>query len=525
MVDGPVIAWEDPRPKGAVRLWARASVLACAVAAAVLLFERDMPILALGVLLPAAFLTFADWVFRWRTMTYALILTVLAIPGSIYRLPVQLPFGLDIYRIVLMLLLVLWFGALLADERIRWTRTPLDAPLIVLFTVIGVSLLVNLPELAGGLGYGPTLRRLLYFSTLVLLLYVIVSTVRSTHDARRLISFVIGVGVCLSVLGVVERFTAYNVFQHLESFIPVLQRTAPESGEALMRASGVRVSGSAAHPIAFAAILGMILPLALARLSVAESFVQQATYALSASLIGVAMILTGSRTAFTALIVVSLVLIAGAGKGRNRLLVTLLVVFVAVYIAVPGMLGTMFKWMTPSFIMQQEVDNPAGRIADYSRIAEHFWRRPLLGMGFGAFVPEKFFYVDNQYLKFLAEIGIAGFAAFAWFLLRALHWLFTAARKATGAIGADLLGISAGVAVFTAVCATFDTLGFPQVTYVFFILLSLGAALALSREGEPVPVEAAAMSKSPAPVQPADSRVTTQSVTADTAMLSHPESS
>ena len=103
----------------------------------------------------------------------------------------------------------------------------------------------------------------------MLLFYAVVSVLRSHEEARRVVGFVIGIGAVLGVLGVVERLTSFNPFEHLDSVVPLLRHAAGGS-YMLVRAGGIRASGSSVHPIAFATTLGIIISLALARLTVAR---------------------------------------------------------------------------------------------------------------------------------------------------------------------------------------------------------------------------------------------------------------
>ena len=49
-------------------------------------------------------------------------------PIDRYKLPAVLPFDLELYRIVVATLLLLWFIALLIDSRVRLESTAFDRP-------------------------------------------------------------------------------------------------------------------------------------------------------------------------------------------------------------------------------------------------------------------------------------------------------------------------------------------------------------------------------------------------------------
>ena len=120
-----------------------------------------------------------------------------------------------------------------------------------------------------------------------------------------------------------------------------------------------------------------------------------------------------------------------------------------------------------------------GRLSDYTLLSPDIANRPIFGRGLNTFSPDRYVgkWIDNQYLKFGAEIGIFGVAAFAYLLWRAVSVPFRAGVKADGETGALLIALAGGAAVFAVTSATFDTIGFPQVAYLFFVLCALSAVL------------------------------------------------
>ncbi len=81
--------------------------------------------------------------------------------------------------------------------------------------------------------------------------------------------------------------------------------------------------------------------------------------------------------------------------------------------AIPGLLGTI-RYL---FLHMFEDDSYEGRRQDYSVVGRFIKERPLFGRGFGTFLPERYVYLDNQYLGLLIELGIVGMLAFFVILL------------------------------------------------------------------------------------------------------------
>jgi O-antigen ligase len=197
-----------------------------------------------------------------------------------------------------------------------------------------------------------------------------------------------------------------------------------------------------------------------------------------------AMLLTVSRTAMVGLAVALFVLALKKPEWKMKIMAIAVLMFFGIHMIFPGIFGTFKSTMTPSNVIKSEVGNRGGRLEDYPRMIKEFRKNPLFGRGYGTFDPIRFFFVDNQYLKFLVELGLFGIVAFIGLLYKAISMLFRKEREREDSGYSPLSAIAASIIVFGIVTATFDTFGFPQVTYLFFILLSLGTAYALNLETE-----------------------------------------
>jgi O-antigen ligase len=190
------------------------------------------------------------------------------------------------------------------------------------------------------------------------------------------------------------------------------------------------------------------------------------------------MFLTGSRTSAVAFIVVVAILWLTVPQLRKWTIPGLFVIAVFLHFAFPGAIGMLLERLSPGFLISTETGNQAGRVADYARIMEYFHLRPLLGLGFGSFNPFRYFWLDNEYLKLLAEVGLLGLLAFITFFASGFLRLYRTGRAIGGEVGSLAIAVSASVAVFAVTTFTYDSFGFPQAFNLFFILLGLGLALA-----------------------------------------------
>ncbi len=280
----------------------------------------------------------------------------------------------------------------------------------------------------------------------------------------------------MAVLGMTEFFTGLEISKYI--FVPGLTVHAQVTDLA-SRAGLVRVSATAAHPLEFAAVLGMSLPVAIHRARFAPRGPRKRRW-LQVAVIAGAMPLTVSRSAIFGLAIVGLVLIPTWPKrDRRRAYLALLGVPALVWLARPSMLsgfGALFGQLGTD---QSSLSRTGAFSAAAPFVADHPW----FGQGFRTFFPQTYFFVDDQYLTSLIETGIAG--AVALVALFATGW-FTArsARLATADAEARDLGqcLAASVAVGAACFASFDALSFSIAAGLCFLLLGcVGAAWRLAR--------------------------------------------
>jgi O-antigen ligase len=281
----------------------------------------------------------------------------------------------------------------------------------------------------------------------------------------------------MAVLGITEFFTGLEPSKYI--FVPGLTMHTQVTDLA-DRAGLVRVNGTAAHPLEFAAVLAMSLPLAIHQARFAPAGRRKRRW-LQVAVIAAAMPLTVSRSAIFGLAVVSAVLIPTWPKrDRRRAYAVLLAAPLLVWLAKPGILtgfGSLFGQLGTD---QSSISRTGAFSAAVPYIAHHPW----FGQGFQTFFPQTYFFIDDQYLTSLIETGIAGAIALA--ALFATGW-FTArsARLATADAQTRDLGqcLAAAVAAAALSFASFDALAFSIASGLCFLLLGcVGAAWRLARE-------------------------------------------
>lgn len=283
----------------------------------------------------------------------------------------------------------------------------------------------------------------------------------------------ISVGAAIAALvGLIQYFTGDPLVTRLS--IPGL--TVNGSYTTIYSRNGLeRVAGTSTHPIEFGVVMAMALPIALhlAFHDTARSLLRRWTPVV---LIGSAVPIAMSRSALIALgLVLAMVMPTWTVTRRRAGYAALLAGLGAVYVTVPGLIGT----MTRLFTGLSDDTSAQSRVNSYD-IALHFAAlNPVFGRGFGTFLP-RYRILDNQYLGMLVEIGVVGLGAFVILLLSAVvvtRRVFTAVAR-TSPDRSLAMSLLATVAAAAAACATFDAFGFPQVGGLLFAALGLLAALA-----------------------------------------------
>jgi polysaccharide biosynthesis protein PslJ len=292
-------------------------------------------------------------------------------------------------------------------------------------------------------------------------------------DRERLLALLrrisIGGGL-FAVLGIVE----FVIRRPIAAAIPIPGLTSAGSYTDLtLRGAFVRSSATAQHPLEYALVLSMILPIALT-LAMTDHPRRRPLYAVTALLIVGALVLGGSRSAVIGLVLCILPLIPfWSARARGWLALIGVGVLAVVYVAAPGLLGT----IRGLFDNVGSDSSSSSRTDSYGVFFEQFARSPALGRGFGTFLP-MYRIFDNQYLGLLVEIGLLGTIAF----LALIAVPGVAAVVASRARGLPPLLAALGPAIGGALLAGlvltafFDALSFPKAAGLLFLTAGIAGA-------------------------------------------------
>jgi len=199
----------------------------------------------------------------------------------------------------------------------------------------------------------------------------------------------------------------------------------------------------------------------------------------------VALPLTISRSAVLGLTVIVLMLVPTWPKReRRRAIPVALGGAAAVWVAVPSLVPLLYQL----FATTGAESSSTSRLDAYSSAGPFITAHPWLGEGFGTFLPQTYFFVDDQYLTSLIETGMLGLLVLLTLFGLGCYLARTARRSCADEKTRDLLQCLA-VSVVTVALSffTFDALGFATFSGMTFLLLGcIGAAWRLIRTGAPI---------------------------------------
>jgi hypothetical protein len=434
---------------------------------------------------------------RWDTLLVGTLLVILFIPIKKYQLPGSLPVDIEPYRLVVAAVILAWVTSLLIDQRVSYRATLFEGPLGLIVVATLGSALANPGRFSEFSGY--VIKALTFFLSFVIVVYLIVSVVRTRAVVDLFLKVLVAGGSVLGLEAVYERTTGTNMFDRLESVMPMLSF---QGAGVQMRDGAVRAMASSTHPIELSSIMVMLVPVAIYLALQTRRW--HWWLACGALLLG--NFATGSRTGFIGLMAIGAVLLWLRPRATLRLWPALLPAIVAAQVAVPGALGGIKdSLLNPGTVISEQQRVVKGnerlsnnRLADLGpSLAEYASYNPLLGQGYGTRITgfDSAAYgnaaiLDNQWLKTLLETGLLGLLGFLWLFTRAIRRLGRRARSPASEDDWLPVALAAAIASYAVSMLTFDAFSFIQGTFVLYILLALAAVMLHLPEGERQAAEA-----------------------------------
>ena len=426
----------------------------------------------------------------WAWGVSLFVLVVWLIPIKTYRLPVPLPFSLEVYRLLMLLLLAaLGYGVVQGTRKV--SAAGFAKPVVLLAAAGSLSVLVNARATSQAGMEATAIKSLPYFLGFAIAYVLVCSTVDSIRAIQLVLAaLVVGASV-VAVAALYESRTHYNVFEHLHTWFKFLVHTRVT--EDTQRGARLRVRASAQHPIALGAALTLAVPIAAYLASRAATRARSLAWGAAGVLLVVGAFATVSRTVVlmaAAMIVVALVV---RGRAVRRYWPVAVAVVAAAHFAAPGAMSSLYHAFAPraGLIQSQTAlggNVGSGRLADIAPGLQSWEQAPFFGHGLGtgnstgssvpgAIVNPKTgapIIFDDQYLNSLVSIGFVGLLAVVWFVWGAAWRLGGTARRIRGRDGDLVAACAVSCAGFAAGMFTFDAFAFVQCTLLFFVIAALG---------------------------------------------------
>ncbi|MFI1282064.1 O-antigen ligase family protein [Streptomyces sp. NPDC020858] len=406
---------------------------------------------------------------------------------------------------VFALLCLFWYLAAWLTGRLRpaaGTRLPRVVMCLLAFSVLA-SYLANATRGSSHKEVLAADRGLIGLLVWVSLVVLVSAGIQDRDRLDVLLRRAVVMGAVVAAIGYYDFFTATNIADKIS--IPGLQSSVAQI-TTLDRGSFTRPRSTTAQPLEFGGMLAILLPFAVQQ---AFDPVRRHLSTLRrwgpVVLMGGALPLTVSRTSIIGALIVVLVMVLRWKPERRWAAIGLLLGSVVCFkVIVPGLIGTITT-LFGSFLANSDSSTQA-RTVKYSAIVPYLGERPLFGRGFGTFLPELFFFTDNQYMLTLAEMGLVGLLALLVLLFTGIHQGGAIRRLARTESDRELgQAFFASALVSLVISATFDALSFPMFAGMFFLTIAAGGSyLGFIRRAAPEPrtVESPCPSTAPHPAAP-----------------------
>ena len=290
------------------------------------------------------------------------------------------------------------------------------------------------------------------------------------------------VGGLMATLGLLQFITGQSLLDWIS--IPGMSSDTASLAGIDTRGGFVRASGTAMHPLEYGVVLCIAFPIAIS-LALKDASRSRLVRCFPVAAIGVASALAVSRSALIGLLAAILVL-APVWSWRVRALVGAAAtgLVIAVGVLVPGMLGT----IRGLFLGITSDTSVVSRLSSYDVALEYIGRFPLIGKGFGTFLP-RYHILDNQFLLLAVDLGVVGVALFLGVLGAAIWCASIARRSATSELDRHLgQALIAAIASGGVLLLFFDGFSFPMSAGMLFLVIGVaGAARRLANRTELTP--------------------------------------
>jgi polysaccharide biosynthesis protein PslJ len=308
-------------------------------------------------------------------------------------------------------------------------------------------------------------RGLIYLFGWLGILLLAADGIQSIAALRTVLSRQVFGITAVALIGIAEFISGINATNYIR--LPGLIAQAPVT-DLMVRGGLSRVYSTTSQPIEFGAVVVMTIPLALHEARFSSPDTRMLRWLQVAVLI-IAAPLSVSRSAILALIMAAIVILpAWPRKERRIAYVSISAVFAAFLVLVPSLITTL-AGLVINIGSDSSAQSRTKAIAmSWLYISQHPW----LGHGFSTFLPQTYFFVDDQYVTSTIETGFVGLLALMLLFLTGWAIARSARRRPVDAEGRHLAQcLAASVAAAAISFSDYDALAFTMASGLLFLLL------------------------------------------------------
>lgn len=413
----------------------------------------------------------ADWPRTTRLLPWLLfgfLAMIWVVPFDSVMLPAGLPVNLTLDRAFLLVLTIAW---VLGDtEPAREHRVSRLHWAFGIFAAIAiVSVLANSEALVRVGDIELAIKQMALLCSYVIFFALAASIIRAAEVSKMITGLI--AFACVTALAVIVEYRfGINVFhEYIGPLFPGYVRP-PGIGE-VDSIGRKQIFGPTVQPLATSVMLAMALPFALAWLLKATERRERIVYSIAVVVLIGGILATQKKTSAIAPLVVIAVFTAYRPRAMARLLPLALVLLVVTHFTAPGALGGVIDQLTPHRATQ--VNSTQDRVGDYEAIEPDVASHPLIGRGYGSYDQVKHRILDNQYLTLAIGVGFLGIVAYLSIYVLSFAAAHPVARSGDPDRAPPALAVVAGLAVALIGGAILDFLSFPQLSYLFCLMVAI----------------------------------------------------
>jgi len=349
----------------------------------------------------------------------------------------------------------------------KWIKTPLDKPILFLLALCVLSSIFSLQRVESFWAF----MLLLNYITIY---YLVIHTIRTRVQFRRLVYLIIGIAAFLATFGLVKNFLT-NPFSWWD--YPEIYKNV------------YRVTATFGNANNFAGYMEMVIPLLLGMFLTGLRRPKIIIMVCLVVLCITAMIFSFSRGGWIGMlfgfVFMVIALLSSQHFNRKRLVIGIICGFLAISLFVLSNTGMVKRIVTLK--QKQDITNFRGRVTAWRGIVDMIRDYPVLGIGPGTFsvvftqyqppgLSLRYFRAHNDYLQVISEAGLPIIPIIVWMIIALYRKGFRKLKNPSRLVRGTTVGAMSGIAAMLIHSIGDFNLQIPADALLFTVLVALIAS-------------------------------------------------